>query len=136
MKQILFILFALLLAGGCKDSDDSSSLEPSQRILGKWKEIARGNDRYPELTPNGTIIEFLPDGTYHGPFGFHSGMVDDDPIYYRMESDSLYLEKEEQSMHIYRYTFTGSNQFFAEHIHGMVPYSMDTPSFHTFKRIK
>jgi hypothetical protein len=141
LQKTIYVLlaFALLLLGGCRDSDDSSSLEPSQRILGKWKEIARWNDYNPKLTPSGTVSEFLPDGTYYGPLGFFLGRTDGEPTYYRIESDSLYLEKDEQyeyGYQIYRYTFTDNNQLFLDHIHGMIPYSTGTPTFHIFKRIK
>ncbi|MDR2118164.1 MAG: hypothetical protein LBP25_01315 [Tannerellaceae bacterium] len=141
MKRLLFILCALLLLVGCGDNSEADGgtvtiAEPSQRILGKWKEIARWNDYNPKLTPNETVIEFLPDRTYYGPFGFYLGRTDGEPSYYRIESDSLYLERKEQPGQIYRCIFTDNNQFFVEHVHGYATYSMLTPKFHIFKRIK
>jgi hypothetical protein len=142
----LFIAFALLIAAGCKDSDSEKEdslvaiQDPSQHILGKWREIACGNSYYPELTPTYHVfhtVEFLPDGIYYGPYGFHRGQDDGKSSHYRIESDSLYLVRESDSnVYIYRYLFTGKNQLLADYIYGGIEKTMTTPSFHIFERIK
>jgi hypothetical protein len=153
MKRIFFILFALLLlAAGCKDDDSEDvddslwlQMEPSERILGKWQEIARWNDAYPgppglTLTPSDSAIEFLPDGTYRGPYGLHYyNRRDKEPALYRIASDSLYLYREpdpDDHFYIYRYTFTDKNHLTADYLHGGVEKSMDVPKFHIYERLK
>jgi hypothetical protein len=143
MKRLLFILCALLLLVGCGDNNegDVSTItisDPSQHIQGKWQEIARGNDMYPELTPSEMSIEFLSDGTYHGPYGFQDDRNDDEPSYYRIASDSLYLYRELDypDLYIYRYLFTGNDQLLVNYIHGAINKPSDIPLFHIFKRIK
>jgi hypothetical protein len=74
LQKTIYVLlaFALLLLGGCKESDDNSRMEVSpEPFLGQWQEIARGNETYPELTPDGHVIEFLKDGTMP-PKTYHS----------------------------------------------------------------
>jgi hypothetical protein len=140
MKQILFILFALLLAGGCKESDNNSRMEVSpEPFLGQWQEIARGNETYPELTPDGHVIEFLEDGTmpqktYHSA-AWIEGREETD--HYRLDTEFLYLSSgmpgEEYT---YRYRFTGTDTLRLDCVRGMVHYSMGTPTFNIYERIK
>jgi hypothetical protein len=134
MKQILFILFALLLAGGCKDSDDNSHVEVTPELfLGQWKEIARGNETYPELTPDGHVIEFLPDGTYHR--FLNSGDVLTRS--YRVDAEFLYLDSGTiPDGHTYRYSFTGTDTLRLDYVDGAIELSMGTPEFHIYERIK
>jgi hypothetical protein len=136
MKTIhLILVFTLIAIGGCKDNDKETT-DPSQLIVGKWMEIARGNSysSNPILDPTYQTIEFLADGTYNGPYGFYSGVSDQ--AVYRIEADSLTLSKEGHSIYVYRYAFTGKDLFRADGIHGTVPYSLATPTFHIYKRIK
>ena len=129
--------------GGDKDGDGDENMELlpplPERILGKWQEVARGCEAYPELPPEygaSHTIEFLPDGTYRGPYGFHYGNIDDEATLYRLESDSLYLYREERSPYIYRYIFTGADRFLAQYIYGDMLWVFPTASFHIFERIK
>jgi hypothetical protein len=131
---------ALLLLVGCGDNSEADGgtvtiADPSQHIQGKWQEIACGDRNNPELTPNGAVIEFLPDGKYHGPYGFHYAEADDEPIYYRMESDTLYLKREGYADYIYRYLFINNNQLLVEYVSGLQLW-VNIPDFHIFKRIK
>jgi hypothetical protein len=129
------LFFALLIPTGCGDNNDEdlSLLEPAQRILGKWQEIARGNDTFPELEPDGRIIEFLPDGTYHcflsnGEVATRSYQIDDEFVYYDGGKGP--------GGHTYRYSFTGTNTLRLDYITGVIEASMQTPTFRIFKRIK
>jgi hypothetical protein len=133
MKQILLILFALLLTGGC--SDDSSSVEVTPELfLGKWQEIARGNDTYPELPPDdGHIIEFLPDSTYLAVWG--NGNVSTRS--YRIDTEFVYLGSGiAPDSHTYRYSFTGTNILRLDVVYGIVQESMGTPTFNIYERLK
>jgi hypothetical protein len=137
LKTFLLFAFALALMSGCKD-DSEDMRAPAELILGQWQEIARGNSMNPELTPNGLTIEFLPDGTYYGPYGFHRGASM--TAHYRLEGDSLYLYDPDVEMspyaYIYRYTFPGKKQLRADHIYGDITFSGGTPTFHIYERIK
>jgi hypothetical protein len=141
-KLLIFILLPLLLAAaGCgKDDDKDDALthidDPSEFILGKWQEIACGNAYFPELPPRFYTVEFLPDGTYYGPYGFDSSKSDGLPAQFHIASDSLFLQKEEHSDYIYQYIFIGKNQLLANLRYGVILHSMNTPLFHIFERIK
>jgi hypothetical protein len=139
----LLLACALLLLVGCGDNSEADGgtvtiSDPSQHIQGKWQDIARGNDMYPELTPSEMSIEFLSDGTYHGPYGFQDDRNDGEPSYYRIASDSLYMYREQGSsdLYIYRYLFIGNNQLLVNYIQGVILKTMHIPKFHIFKRIK
>jgi hypothetical protein len=139
-KLLIFILLPLLAAAGCnKDDDKDDALthidDPSEFILGKWKEIACGNAYFPELPSRFYTVEFLPDGTYYGPHGFNMSTNDVVSLQFHIASDSLYLQKEGYSDYIYLYNFIGKNQLLANLRYGIVPYSMNTPTFHIFERI-
>jgi hypothetical protein len=138
-NKLLFLILLLLVTAGCsKDDDDNRS--PSERILGKWQEIACGNEYYPELSSTYHVfqtIEFLPDGTYNGSLVLSLSWDDGVPSQYRIASDSLHLKREGyHDDYIYRYIFTGKDRLFVEHIYGQVHMLFTTPSFHIFKRIK
>jgi hypothetical protein len=134
MKQILFILFALLLLGGCKESDDNSRIEVSpEPFLGQWQEIARGNETYPELTPDGHVIEFLTDGTYYKFLNNGDVLIKS----YRVDAEFLYLDSGKPDMeYTYRYSFTGTNTLRLDIVYGIVQESMGTPRFNIYERIK
>jgi hypothetical protein len=141
MKTFYLILaLALFLPEECgyyHDGGDTGASDPSQLILGQWQEIARGNDTFPELTPVSLTIEFLTDGMYRGPLGFHHGRDDGEASYYRIESDSLHLYRNGNSnTYIYRYLFTGKNQLRMEYVRGPITYSLATPTFHIYERLK
>jgi hypothetical protein len=135
MKPIhLFLAFALLTAAGCKDS-----LDPSQQILGKWQEIARGNEMFPELEPDGHIIEFLPDGTMPGGTYHSIVMRDSQTESYRLDADFLYLGSGKYpDGYIYKYSFTGTDKLRLEIVDGAVYYiySTRTPKFNIYQRLK
>ncbi|MDR2810848.1 MAG: hypothetical protein LBB84_09905 [Tannerellaceae bacterium] len=139
--SIYFILlFALLSLGGCADKNSEEEeniegiLEPSQRILGQWQEIACGNEYNPELPPTSQTIEFFSGGTYYGAYGFHNGW-NVGKADYQIASDSLILSREGSRIHIYRYIFIGKKQLLVDHIYGDVPYVMTIPKYHIFERI-
>jgi hypothetical protein len=135
MKQkatYLILLFALLAAGGCKDNNDEE-LKYRQPFLGQWKEIARGNDTYPELPPDGHVLEFLPDGIYHrfwdsGTELTRSYRVDITYVYYGSGKDP--------DGHIDRYSFTGTDTLRLDYVYGLKNESMDTPTFNIYERLK
>jgi hypothetical protein len=83
MKAIYLIFaLALFLPEECRDDHDggdTGTSDPAQLIMGQWQEIARGNATYPELEPDGHIIEFLPDGTLPGGT-YHSHLGVSNPI--------------------------------------------------------
>ena len=147
MNKVIYLitLFLLLLAAGCKDDNEAEDglgpqIDPSERILGKWQEISYGNSYYPEIPseygrPYYTI-EFLPDGTYYGPYGLYHSIIDGEATHYRLESDSLTLYREGLSPYIYRYIFTGNDRFLASAVYGFTGYTMLSPTFHIFERIK
>ncbi|MDR1344352.1 MAG: hypothetical protein LBJ39_03265, partial [Tannerellaceae bacterium] len=130
-----FLILLLSVAAGCSKDDDDNR-PPSERILGKWQEVACWNEYYPELTPRFYTIEFLPDGTYYGPYGLYGGPDDGGQTQYRIASDSLCFKREGYSDYIYRYTFKDKSHMLVEGIYGMIPYTMNTPTFHIFERIK
>jgi hypothetical protein len=136
--SILFVLlsfFALLIPTGCGDNNDEdlSLLEPAQRILGKWQEIARGNDMFPELEPDGHVIEFLADGTYHA--FLISGDVSTRS--YRIDAEFVYYDGgTPPGGHTYRYSFTGTDTLRLDYVSGNKTDSTGTPRFNIFKRIK
>jgi hypothetical protein len=140
MKQILFILFTLLLLGGCKESDNNSRMEVNpEPFLRQWQEIARGNETYPELTPDGHVIEFLEDGTmpqktYHSTTR-RTGREEID--HYRLDTEFLYLNSDNtDNKYIYRYSFTGTNTLRLDLIYGSTLKSMGIPTFNIYERIK
>ncbi|MDR2118165.1 MAG: hypothetical protein LBP25_01320 [Tannerellaceae bacterium] len=133
-KTIYVLLaFALLLAGGCKD-DSEEMLKYQQPFLGQWQEIARGNDYYPELTPDdGHIIEFLPDGTYQAVWG--NGGVS--TRHYRVDAECVYYDNGTRPYgHIDRYSFTGTDTLRLDYVDGAITMSMATPTFNIYKRLK
>jgi hypothetical protein len=136
MKTLyLFFALALFLPEECRDyhdGGDTGASDPSQLILGQWKEIARGNDTYPELEPDGHIIEFLPDGTYHA---FWSN-GNESTRRYETDVKFLYLDKGDIYEHIYRYTFTGTDTLRLDYVYGDIEMSMGTPQFNIYKQIK
>ncbi|MDR2118163.1 MAG: hypothetical protein LBP25_01310 [Tannerellaceae bacterium] len=132
----LLLAFALLLAGGCKDNNEEM-LKYQQPFLGQWQEIARGNETFPELTPDGHVIEFLtdgtmPGGTYHSRFP--SGNRTDN---YRVDAGSLYLNSgKPRDGYTYRYSFAGPDTLRLDLIYGMRTLSTDTPIFNIYERLK
>jgi hypothetical protein len=137
MKTIYLLLaLALFLPEECgdyHDGEDTGASDPAQLILGQWQEIARGNDTYPELEPNGHIIEFLPDGIYHGFWGNGN----ESTRRYRVDAEFLYLDSGKiPDGHTYRYTFTGTDTLRLDYVDGAITDSMDTPTFHIYKRLK
>jgi hypothetical protein len=142
LQKTIYVLlaFALLLAGGCKESDDNSRMEVSpEPFLGQWQEIARGNETYPELTPDGHVIEFLEDGTmpkktYHSA-AWIEGREETD--HYRLDTEFLYLNSDNtDNKYIYRYSFTGTNTLRLDLIYGNTLKSMGIPTFNIYERIK
>jgi hypothetical protein len=142
LQKTIYVLlaFALLTPGGCKDSDDNSHVEVTPELfLGQWKEIARGNETYSELTPDGHVIEFLPDGTmpqktYHSA-AWIAGREKTD--HYRVDTEFLHLNSDStDNKYIYRYSFTGTNTLRLDLIYGMRTLLMDIPTFNIYKRIK
>jgi hypothetical protein len=138
MKPIhLFLAFALLIAGGCKDDSDTEEdslvmIDPSQHILGQWQEIARGNDMFPELEPDGHIIEFLSDGTYNAIW--NSGTVT--TRRYRIDSGFVYLDNGGiPDGHTWQYIFTGIDTLLLDYVTGIKEETMQSPSFHIYKRL-
>ncbi|MDR1500805.1 MAG: hypothetical protein LBI58_07490 [Tannerellaceae bacterium] len=132
-RFLFFVLMLLVAAAGCSDDDHRP---PQERILGKWQEVACWNDYFPELTPRFYTIEFLPDGTYHGPYGLYSSSDDGGQTQYRIASDSLCFKREGYSDYIYRYTFKDKSHMLVEAIYGMIPYTMDVRTSHIFERVK
>jgi hypothetical protein len=81
-NKLLFLILLLLVTAGCS-KDDKAKGDFYKPLIGQWQEIARGNEQYPELTPDGHIIEFLPDSTYVGGYGYKS--------YCRVDAEFLYI---------------------------------------------
>jgi hypothetical protein len=138
MKPIhLFLAFALLIAAGCKDDSDTEGdslvrIDPSQHILGRWQEIARGNDMFPELEPDGHIIEFLPDGTYNTIW--NSGTVT--TRRYRIDAEFVYLNSGTgPDGHTDRYTFSGTDTLRLDYVAGAITTASDTPHFNIYIRL-
>jgi hypothetical protein len=136
---LLLLAFALLTPGGCKESDDNSHVEVTPELfLGQWKEIARGNETYPELTPDGHVIEFLEDGTmpqktYHSATR-RTGREEID--HYRVDTEFLHLNSDStDNKYIYRYSFTGTNTLRLDLIYGSTLKSMGIPTFNIYKRL-
>ncbi|MDR1344931.1 MAG: hypothetical protein LBJ39_06215 [Tannerellaceae bacterium] len=142
LLSILLVSFVALTA--CKeDGDDFDNVafieNPQEYIVGKWKEIACGNSYYPELGAMYDIlntIEFFPNGIYSGPYGLYGSWDDGTPTHYRMGGDSLYMTKEGQEEYIFRYLFMSQNQILLQHVYGFITFSMATPTFHIYQRIK
>lgn len=118
-------------------SDYPALREP---FIGQWREIARGNDAYPNgvpdgseligLVPNGHVIEFLPDGIYLARGGEFKRE-------YRVDAELLYLGSGTcPDGHAYRYTFTGTDTLRLDYADGIITDRADTPLFHIYKRLK
>jgi hypothetical protein len=135
-QKTIYILLALafLLAGGCKDSDDNSHVEVTPELfLGKWQEIARGNETYPELTPDGHVIEFLEDGTYHRFLNDGNVLTRS----YRVDAEFVYYDYGTKPYgHIDRYSFSSTNRLRLDYVDGPKTATMQTPDFYIYKRIK
>jgi len=121
---IVLLLFALLGMGGCSDEKDWT--EEQQQFLGQWKEIARGNDMYPELPPSGEIIEFLPDWTFKRS----------NTARYSIDSKILYLNyPEKENYFTYRYIFY-EDTLRLDYLSGNIDMSTTAPTFNIYKQIK
>jgi hypothetical protein len=109
------------------------SEELQKPFLGKWKEIACGNSINPELPPDRHVIEFLPDGTYYGPFG------KDSTANYRGGAKVLYLKNGEVER-TYRYSFihTDTLRLDFKSVNQETPdiLYVDKPTFHIFIRFQ
>jgi hypothetical protein len=129
--SIIPVFFALSYLGECGFYNEP---EPTpETILGQWQEIARGNNTYPELEPDGHVIEFLPDGTYHaffsnGAVATRSYQIDDKFVYYGSGKSP--------DGHTYRYRFIGTDMLRMDYVDGVLEESMLTPTFHIYKRVK
>jgi hypothetical protein len=127
MKRVFFILFALLLlAAGCKDDNDDMQ-KYLQPFLGQWREIGRGNDTYPELTLNGHVIEFLPDGTFIRGTGTGTCRADAEFLYF--DSGTA------PDGYTWRYTFTDADTLRLDYVDGLISKSMGTPHFYIYERL-
>ncbi|MDR2810850.1 MAG: hypothetical protein LBB84_09915 [Tannerellaceae bacterium] len=137
--SIIPIFFALSYLSEC---GDYYNIEPTAKtILGKWQEIARGNDWYPELEPDGHIIEFLPDGTM--PEGtYHSGsftlsLIGIRTSSYQIDEEFVYLNSGKPLIgYTYQYSFSGTDTLRMDLISGVRTFSMGTPLFNIYKRVK
>ncbi|MDR2388402.1 MAG: hypothetical protein LBD89_01270 [Tannerellaceae bacterium] len=164
MKAFYLIpVLALLFLAGCTDNNNEEDIEiieeeieiisdPSQHILGQWQEIARGNEMYPEVEPNwdeifpelvpdGHILEFLADGTmlgrtYHRTvwIGILPETIHSDS--YRLDTDFLYINDGKfPDGYTYQYSFTGANTLRLDYVNGAIIKIMGTPKFHIYERL-
>jgi hypothetical protein len=133
MKRIcLFLFLALAAAGGCEGGKETT--DPSQLIVGKWQEIARGNHMYPTLPPNGHIIEFLADGT-HLCFSDNGSVLQ--ARRYRVGDGYVYYDSgKAPDGHTYRHTFAGAYTLRLDHVDGAIQMSGFTPTFNIYRRIR
>jgi hypothetical protein len=142
LQKTIYVLLALalLLLGGCKDSDNNSRMEVSpEPFLGQWQEIARGNETYPELTPDGHVIEFLEDGTMPKKTYHSATRITDreETDRYRVDAEFLYLNSGKQDTeYTYRYSFIGTDTLRLDLIYGIRTLSPGTPTFNIYERIK
>jgi hypothetical protein len=151
MKTLCFIFaFTLfLLRGGCEGDTDVDNVDntfvavenPSQFLLGKWRETACKNPDNRELTPTFHTIEFVSGETgetYYGPYPLYIGGGDIVEARYWMEGDSLYIDAESASYshYIYLPLFDGSDRLLLKYVYGDMVWSMDVPTSHTYERIK
>jgi hypothetical protein len=128
LKVFLIPVLALLIPAECGYNNDGIGgdiADPPQHILGKWQEIARGNDAFPELPSDGRVIEFLPDGTCH------TGWT----ATYRLDAEFLYRYAGEFTF-IDRYSFSGTDTLRLDYVYGVTTASPGTPTFYIFKRLK
>jgi hypothetical protein len=106
--------------------------ELQERFLRKWKEIACGNFMKSELPPDGHVIEFLPDGTYYGPFG------KDSTANYRGGAKVLYLKSGEVEQ-TYRYSFIRTDtlrlDFRSTNQNTTAILILNEPTFHIYERL-
>jgi hypothetical protein len=106
--------------------------ELQKPFYGKWKEIACGNDINPELPPDRHVIEFLPDGTYYGPFW------KDSTANYRGGAKVLYLKSGEVER-TYRYSFIHTDtlrlDFRSVNQNMLDILKIDEPTFHIYERL-
>jgi hypothetical protein len=125
-KSILFITI-ILLAAGC--SDDAGDRDyPRRALTGRWMEVARGNNLYPELEPDGSIIEFTSDSYY---------ITSETKKYVRIDNEFIYYNSgKSPDGHTYRYTFSGIDVLRLDHVDGAMTDSGLTPYFHIYKRLK
>ncbi|MDR2810851.1 MAG: hypothetical protein LBB84_09920 [Tannerellaceae bacterium] len=135
LKTIYLILaLALLVPTGCADNNEEQevTMEIRELFLGKWKEIARGNDLHPKLEPDGHIIEFLPDDTYHAYFD--NGEVSTSS--YRIDAEFMYYDGgTPPSGFTYRYGFSGTDTLRLDYVTGNLTKISSTPLFNIYKRI-
>jgi hypothetical protein len=143
-KILLLLLFlpALLgMAGYSKgyDNDDNDPIdlegmtvqEIQALFTGKWQEIDRGSNLFPELPTDGHIIEFLADGIF-------LTSLSDVRRHYSLDSKFLYLDGgKAPDGHTYRHTFIGSRyKLRLDYVDGAIEESGGTPLFQIYKRIK
>ncbi|MDR1203321.1 MAG: hypothetical protein LBL58_17060 [Tannerellaceae bacterium] len=145
-KTFLFIpilLFALLTLTGCRDGDEeleeindvtNEFLEP---FLGKWKEIAYGNETHSGLSDNGDVIEFLSDKTMPGRI-YHSIRIQPDAVQadnFRLDAECLYVNSGKSADgYTYRYRFIATNLLRLEIVNGIV--KGDAPTVIVYERVK
>jgi hypothetical protein len=125
-KSLLFITIVLLVAG-CGD-DVTDRLYPGEVLVGRWQEVACGNDRHPELKPDGHIMEFTSNGyritgsIKHYTIVFGKFVYDEDG--------------EPSERYGYRYSFFGNNLLRLDYAEGPLPAGDLAPTFHIYKRLK
>jgi hypothetical protein len=106
--------------------------ELQRPFFGEWKEIACGNSINTELPPDGHVIEFLPDGTYYGPFG------KDSTANYRGGARVLYLKNGEvERTYSYSFIHTDTLRLDFRSVNQDVPaiFYLYEPSFYIYERL-
>jgi hypothetical protein len=140
LKVFLIPVLALLIPAECGYNNDDIGgdiPDPPEHILGKWQEIARGNEMFPELPSDGHVIEFLPDGTMPGGIYHSAAMRGSRTESYRVDAEFLYINGgKPDDGYTYRYTFTGTDTLRLDCVDGIVTYSPGTPAFNTYERLK
>jgi hypothetical protein len=120
------VFISALTLPGCGDGYDYDDANP---FVGRWQEVARGNEYYPELTPTGRVIWFFEDGTTDF-YSYTLGAT------YRTDAEFLYLKPDDAPYsHTYRYTFSGHNTLGLDYAEGPLDKSMSTPTFYIYKRL-
>jgi hypothetical protein len=124
-KFLFLILLLLVTAAGCSDGYEYNDANP---FVGRWQEIARGNEHYPELEPLGVIMEFFEDGTATR-YSFKNSI-------YWTDAEFIYIGLDTVSYNTFRYTFSGRNTVRMDHVGGYRTSTAFSPLFYVYKRIK
>jgi hypothetical protein len=124
--------------GGCgkdkvdKEEDRTVFQTP---FLGQWKEIAQGNENYPELVPEDVTLEFRADWTYTQTFSEFSETNVRNAHYSVDEAFIYYIYGGGSPGHTWKYSFY-EDKLRLDYKDGPIENAAHTPHFYIYKRTR